>query len=149
MCLFRYKEKRYGKLALTLFALILIAASAGAIYGGVYAVLNMSHWVKYLIVSVAGIVGLGLGTFGFAVLGITFSMINQKRSVRDRNKYKGVSGTYLCDKCGRVISRKANVCEHCGAIQEIGKKDKKCPDCKAKNNATAAFCEKCGYKFKD
>ena len=149
MCLFRYREKRYGKFALTLFALILIAAAAGSIYGGVYAVMHMTHWAKYVIVSVAGIVGLGLGVFGLAVFGITFSMINQKRSVRDRNKYKGVSGTHLCDKCGRVISRKANVCEHCGAIQEIGKRDKKCPDCKAKNNATAAFCEKCGYKFED
>ena len=137
MCLFRYREKRYGKFALTLFALALIAASAAAIYGGVYAVMNMSHWVKYLIVSVAGITGIGLGSFGFIVLAITFSMINQKRSVRDRNKYKGVSGTYLCDTCGRVISKKAKVCEHCGAVQQIGKHDKKCPECKTKNNATA------------
>ena len=149
MCLFRYKEKRYGKFALTLFALALIAAGVASVYGGVYAVMNMSHWSKYLIVTIAALAGLFFAIFGLVVFGITFSMINQKRSVRDRNKYKGVSGTYLCDKCGRVIDRKANVCEHCGAIQEIGKHDKKCPDCKAKNNATAAFCEKCGYEFKD
>ena len=149
MCLFRYREKRYGKLALILFALLLIAAAAGSISGGVYAVMHMSHWTKYLIVSVAGLAGLFLGIFGLAVFGISFSLINHKRSVRDRNKYKGVSGTYLCDKCGRVISKKANVCEHCGAVQEIGKDDKKCPECKAKNNATAAFCEKCGYKFEE
>ena len=149
MCLFRYREKRYGKLALILFALVLIAAAAGSIYGGVYAVMHMTHWTKYLIVSVAGLVGAGLGIFGLVVFGISFSLINHKRSVRDRNKYKGVSGTYLCDKCGRVISKKANVCEHCGATQEIGKHDKKCPECKAKNNATASFCEKCGYKFEE
>lgn len=149
MCLFRYREKRYGKLALILFALLLIAAGAASIYGGVYAVMHMSHWSKYVIVSVAGLVGAGLGIFGLAVFGISFSLINHKRSVRDRNKYKGISGTHLCDKCGRVISKKANVCEHCGATQEIGKRDKKCPECKAKNNATASFCEKCGYKFEE
>ena len=149
MCLFRYREKRYGKFALILLALALIATGAGSVYGGVYAVMHMTHWTKYLIVAVAGLVGLFFGIFGLAVFGITFSMINQKRSVRDRNKYKGVSGTYLCDKCGRVISKKAKVCEHCGAVQQIGKRDKKCPECKTKNNATAAFCEKCGYKFEE
>ena len=149
MCLFRYREKRYGKLALILFALVLIAAAAGSIYGGVYAVMHMAHWSKYIIVSVAGLVGLFLGLFGLVVFGISFSLINHKRSVRDRNKYNGISGTYLCDKCGRVISKKANVCEHCGAKQEIGKHDKKCPECKTKNKATAAFCEKCGYKFEE
>ena len=149
MCLFRYREKRYGKLALILFALVLIAAAAASVYGGVYAVMHMAHWSKYVIVSVAGLVGLFLGLFGLVVFGISFSLINHKRSVRDRNKYKGVSGTYLCDKCGRVISKKAKVCEHCGAVQQIGKHDKKCPECKTKNNATAAFCEKCGYKFEE
>lgn len=149
MCLFRYREKRYGKLALILFGLVLIALAGASVYGGVYAVLHMSHWTKYLIVSVAGLCGIALAIFGFVVLGISFSLINHKRSVRDRNKYKGVSGTYLCDKCGRVISKHANVCEHCGAVQEIGKKDKKCPECKTKNNATASFCQKCGYEFKE
>lgn len=149
MCLFRYREKRYGKLALILFALLSIALAGGSIFGGVYAVIHMSHWSRFVIVSVAGIVGIGLAILGFACLGISFSMINQKRSVRDRNKSKGISGTYLCDKCGRVISKHANVCEHCGAVQQIGKQDKKCPECKAKNNATASYCEKCGYKFEE
>ena len=50
MGLFQYKEKRYGKTTLILFALILIAIASVSIFGGIYAVLNMTHWSKFVIV---------------------------------------------------------------------------------------------------
>ena len=76
-------------------------------------------------------------------------MISQSKSVRDGNKSKGISGTRLCEKCGRVISKKAEFCEHCGGKLHEGTGIRTCPECKSKNSAAAAFCEKCGYEFKD
>ena len=149
MCLFKYREKRYGKLAFILFAILTIALAVASIWGGVYAVMHMEHWAKYIIVSVAGIVGVALGLFGLFLFGMSFSLINHSKSVRDGNKSKGISGTRLCDKCGRVISKNAEFCEHCGATQQTGLGMKVCPECKTKNSATAAFCEKCRYEFKD
>ena len=57
MGLFSYREKRYGKFVFVLVALIIIALAGGAIYGGIYAVMHMSHWSKYVIITVASIVG--------------------------------------------------------------------------------------------
>ena len=131
------------------FAGISAALAAASIYGGIYAVIHMTHWAKYIIVVVASIVGLGLGGFGLFLVSLSFSMINQSKSVRDGNKSIGISGTRLCDKCGRVISKKAEFCEHCGADLQSGTGMKDCPECKTKNSATAAFCEKCGYEFKN
>jgi len=147
MCLFKYREKRYGKLTFVLFALILIALAAASVYGGIYAVVHMAHWVKYVIVVVAGIVGLGLGGFGIVLVALSFSMIGSKQSVRDSNKAKGLANGRLCDMCGRVISKKAEFCEHCGGKQQSGLGMKDCPKCKTKNSALAEFCEKCGTKF--
>lgn len=147
MGIFKYREKRYGKFTFVLFALILIALAAASIYGGIYAVLKMAHWSKYIIVVVASIIGLALGVFGIFLVALSFSMINQSKSVRDENKAKGISGARLCDKCGRVISKKAEFCEHCGEKLQTGLGMKVCPDCKTKNSATAEFCEKCGKKF--
>lgn len=149
MCLFKYREKRYGKALFVLIALVLVALAAGAVYGGVYAVLHMTHWAKFIIVSVAGVVALGLGGLGIFFLIFSTSMINSWKSVRDSNKSKGVANTRLCDHCGRVISKKAEFCEHCGEKQMTGLGLKECPNCKTKNSGAAAFCEKCGYDFKE
>ena len=43
MSLFGYREKKYGKFVFVLIALILIALAVGAVYGGIYAVLHMTH----------------------------------------------------------------------------------------------------------
>lgn len=147
MGLFKYREKRYGKLTFILFALILVALAAASVYGGIYAVIHMTHWAKYVIVVVASLVGLGLGCFGIFLVALSFSLINSKQSVRDGNSAKGVSNTRLCDMCGRVISKKAEFCEHCGGKQQSGLGMKDCPKCKTKNSALAEFCEKCGTKF--
>ena len=147
MCLFKYREKRYGKFVFILFALVCIAVAAASIYGGVYAVMHMTHWSKYVIVSLAGLVGLFVGAIGIVCIWLSFSMVNKSKSVRDGNRMKGISGTRLCDNCGRVISKKAEFCEHCGSKLETGLGMKECPECKTKNSATADFCEKCGHKF--
>jgi len=147
MGLFQYREKRYGKLTFCLIAVILVLLAAASVYGGIYAVINMAHWSKYVIVVVASIIGLCLGVFGIFLVALSFSMISQSKSVRDENKSKGIANTRLCDKCGRVISKKAEFCEHCGLKQESGLGMKVCPDCKTKNSGTATFCEKCGKKF--
>ncbi len=149
MGLFKYKETRYGKFLFVLIALLLVALGGASIYGGVYAVLNMSHWTKYIIIVVASIVGLLLALFGIFLIIFSFSMINSWKSVRDGNKSKGVANTRLCDKCGRVITKKAEYCEHCGAKQQTGLGLKTCPQCKTKNSGNAQFCEKCGYEFKE
>lgn len=149
MCLFKYREKRYGKLTFVLFALVLIALAAASIYGGIYAVIHMAHWSKYIIITVASIVGLGLGLFGIVLVALSFSMISSSKSVRDGNKAKGIAHTRLCDKCGKVITKHAEFCEHCGAKQQTGLGLKACPNCKTKNSGPAQFCEKCGYEFKD
>lgn len=147
MCLFKYREKRYGKLSLILFAFILLALAAASVYGGYMAYIHMSHWAKYVIIVAAGLFALAAGGFGLFIIGLSFSMINQSKSVRDGNRSKGISGTRLCDKCGRVISKHADFCEHCGLKQENGSGMKKCPQCKTKNSATATFCEKCGTEL--
>ena len=147
MCWFSYREKRYGKLLFVVIALAILALAGGAVYGGVYAVMHMTHWSKYLIVSVAGVVGLLLLAVSVFMLIFSTGMINTWQSVRDGNKSKGLANGRLCDKCGRVISKKAQYCEHCGETQEIGLGLKACPNCKTKNSGTAEFCEKCGHKF--
>lgn len=83
MGLFSYREKRYGKLALVLLALVILALAGGAIYGGIYAVMHMSHWSKYVIIVVACIIGLVLAVFGLFLFFFTFSMINSWKSGRD------------------------------------------------------------------
>ena len=147
MGIFKYREKKYGKLTFVLVALILILIAAAGIYGGIYAVMHMAHWSKYLIVVVASIIGLCLGGFGIFMIALSFSMISQSKSVRDQNSSKGISGTRLCDMCGRVISKNAEFCEHCGGKQASGLGLKECPNCKTKNSGAAAFCEKCGKEF--
>ena len=147
MGLFNYKEKRYGKLTFILFALILVALAAASVYGGIYAVIHMAHWSKYVIIVAASIVGLFLGGFGILLIALSFSMISQSKSVRDENKSKGLAGPRLCDMCGKVISKKAEFCEHCGGKQQEGLGMKKCPKCKTENSELAEFCEKCGKKF--
>ncbi len=149
MCLFKYREKRYGKFAFVLMALVMVALAGGAIYGGVYAVMHMTHWSRFVIVSLAGVVGLILGGLGIFFLIFSTSMINSWKSVRDGNKSKGLANGRLCDKCGRVISKVAEFCEHCGEKQDTGHGLKKCPKCKAKNSAAADFCEKCGHNFRE
>lgn len=149
MCLFKYKEKRYGKLTLRLVSLLLVALAVASVWGGVYALNHMSHFAKYVIMVVAVIVALGLAGFGLFMFAITFSMINSSKSVRDGNKSKGIAHARLCDKCGRVISKVAEYCEHCGQKQQTGLGMKTCPECKTKNSGTAEFCEKCRYEFKD
>lgn len=149
MGLFGYREKRYGKTALVLLAILIIALGAGSIFGGVYAVIHMAHWSKYIIVVVACIVGLLLAIMGIFMFFFTFSMINSWKSGRDGNKSKGVSNVRLCDKCGRMITKKAEFCEHCGAKQQTGLGLKECPNCKTKNSGAAEYCEKCGHKFEN
>ena len=149
MGIFKYREKKYGKLTFILFALILVLIAVASVMGGIYAVVNMTHWAKYVIVVVASIIGLVLGTFGIFLVALSFSLINQSKSVRDENTSKGIAGPRLCDHCGRVISKKAEFCEHCGKKQHSGLGMKKCPNCKAENSALAEFCEKCGQKFEN
>lgn len=148
MCLFKYREKRYGKLTLVLASLLLLALAGLSVWGGFYAVYRMAHWSKYVIVTVAIIVALGLVSLGLAMFLIAFSLISKTKSVRDGNRSKGVADVRLCDKCGRPVSKKAQICEHCGAKLQTGLGMKDCPECKTKNSATASFCEKCGYEFK-
>ena len=147
MCLFKYKEKRYGKFVFILFALACLVVASASIFGGVYAVMHMTHWSKYVIVSVAGLFGLFVGAMGVVCVWLSFSMINKSKSVRDGNRMKGIADTRLCDNCGRVISKVAEFCEHCGSKLETGLGMKQCPECKTKNSATADFCEKCGHQF--
>ena len=144
--MFKYREKRFGKFSLILFALITLAIAGACVFGGVYAVLHMTSWVKYLLVVLGLIVGLILAIFGILMLIITFSFTGKDQSVRDGNSAIGIADTRLCDKCGRVISKDAVVCEHCGAKQKSDK-EKVCPECKTKNNGTAEFCKHCGHKF--
>ncbi len=149
MCLFRYREKRYGKTAFVIFALVMLAIGAAAAYGGVYAFNHIGNWARIFLL-VLGIVGaVAFGGFGLFLIGISFSMIRQSKSVRDINKGKGISGTRLCDKCGRVITKHADFCEHCGEKQQESAGSKKCSNCGTKNKQTASFCEKCGTEFKN
>ncbi len=149
MCLFRYREKRYGKLTLILFSLALVALAVASVWGGIYAFNHIENWARIALLVVGIVVAVCLGGFGIFLFLFSFSMIWQSKSVRDGNKAKGISGTRLCDKCGRVISKKAEFCEHCGENQETGLGLKECPNCKAKNSGPAQFCEKCGTEFKD
>jgi len=147
MCLFRYREKRYGKFTMILVSLLMVALAVAAVWGGIYAFTHITMWAKYLLLVLGIIVGLAVGGFGLFMFFIALSMSGKSKSVRDINKTKGTAGTRLCEVCGRVISKKAEFCEHCGDRQESMADYKICPKCKSKNNATADFCQKCGEKF--
>ena len=147
MCLFRYREKRYGKLAFILFSVLLIALSVASVLGGVYAFKNLDNWARIALLVVGIIGGLAFGGFGLFLFLMSFSLINQSQSVRDGNKAKGIANTRLCDFCGRVITKNAEFCEHCGEKQKTGNGLKSCPSCKTKNSGAAEFCEHCGAKF--
>ena len=82
MCLFKYREKKYGKLTFILFALVVIALAVASIYGGIYAVIHMTHWAKYIIVVIASIVGLCLGLFGILMFAISEFMIHIKNMMQ-------------------------------------------------------------------
>ena len=147
--MFGYKEKRYGKFLFVLISLLLVALGGGAIFGGVYALLHMSHWAKYVVSVVAFIVGALIMLLGLFMFVFSFSLIRTWKSVRDGNKSIGTANKNLCEKCGRVISKGALYCEHCGAKQQLGHGMKKCPVCKTLNSGNAEYCEKCGTKFEE
>lgn len=148
MALLTNRTTRFGKFVFIILAICCLAIAAGSIFGGVYAVLNMSHWAKYVIITVACIFAFAIGVFGILLLLIAFSLINSWKSVRDTT-IKGTANARLCDKCGKVITKNAQFCEHCGAKQQTGLGLKRCPNCNTKNSGNAMFCEKCGYEFKD
>lgn len=149
MGLFGYKEKKFGKFSFVLLGLLSVALAVASVFGGVMAILKMHNWSKYLIMVVAAIVGMILCFFGLFLIVIAFSMINSWKSVKDGNDSIGTANKRLCEKCGRVITKNAVYCEHCGAKQETGHGLKDCPECKTKNSGAAKFCEKCGHEFKD
>lgn len=149
MCLFKYREKRYGKTALILFGILSILASLAFGLLGVILLVKIGHWSKWLLLVLLCVIALISLVFGCFCLLVSTGMIWKSKSVRDGNRMKGVSGVRLCDKCGKVISKEAKICEHCGVAQQTGHGLKNCPACKAKNSATAKFCEKCGHEFRD
>lgn len=148
MC-FKYREKKYGKFTLILVSLLLMALAVGFVYGGVYALLKMVHWAKWIILAVGIILAIPCLIFGGIMFTVSLSMTGRNKSVRDVNSGKGIADTRLCDKCGRVISKKAEYCEHCGTKQVSGLGMKTCPYCKTKNSGAAEFCEKCGKSLKE
>ncbi len=145
MC-FRYKELRYGKTALILVSVLMILLAVGAGFGGAMAVIKMSHWSKYIIVVVAGIVALCLLMFGVSMLIVSAGMSGYRKSVRDIGYAKGVDGDRLCDKCGKLLNKDEEFCTHCGAKQ-TPKEKRVCPLCKGKSDPEAEYCAHCGHKF--
>ena len=145
MC-FRYREHRYGKSTLVLVSIVMIALAVAAGFGGVFAVVKMSHWVKYVIVSVAAIVALCLLFMGVSMLVVSFGMSGYRKTVRDIGYAKGVDHDRLCDKCGKLLNKDDEFCTHCGAKQTPTQK-RVCPLCKGKSDPEAEFCAHCGHKF--
>ncbi len=145
MC-FRYREHRYGKSTLVLVSIVMIALAVAAGFGGVFAVVKMSHWVKYVIVSVAAIVALCLLFIGVSMLVVSFGMSGYRKTVRDIGYAKGVDHDRLCDKCGKLLNKDDEFCTHCGAKQTPTQK-RVCPLCKGKSDPEAEFCAHCGHKF--
>ncbi len=145
MC-FRYKEKRYGKSTLVVVALVLVALAVAAGVGGVFAVIKMSHWSKYVIVSVAAVAALCLLFLGGSMLVVASGMSGYRQSVRDIGYAKGVDHDRLCDKCGKLLNKEDEFCTHCGAKQTPTGKVV-CPLCKSKNDPEAEYCAQCGHKF--
>ena len=145
MC-FRYKEKRYGKSTLILVSLLVIALAVGAGVGGAFAVIKMSHWSKYVIVVVCGIVAFCLLMLGISMFVVSCGMSGYRKSVRDIGYAKGVDADRLCDKCGKLLGKDDEFCTHCGAKQ-TGNEKRVCPLCKGKSAPEAEFCAHCGHKF--
>ena len=82
----RKKEKKYNKLIFVLFALILIALSIVCFYGGIYAVVYMLKWYKYLIIVTASIIGLILGILGVLLVALSFNLTNTKNNFKEFDK---------------------------------------------------------------
>lgn len=145
----KYKEKLIGKKSFVAFTTIITLVAGFAIIGGILAAVKMTHWSKYIICVLCIGVGLFAAVMAVYCIAISFSMTGKNKSVRDVNEMKGIVDTRLCDRCGRVVSETAEVCEHCGAKQQSGGIKKQCPACETQNAGTAKFCEKCGYEFKE
>ena len=143
-----YKEKRFGKAALLSLGIVAFVLSIASFYIGIFACVKMTHWAKFVILAIGVIVGLFLLAMAVMIFIVSFSLINTIQSVRDLNQGKGTANVRLCDKCGRVISKTAFVCEHCGAKQQTDNV-KVCSECKTNNNAEAEYCEKCGHEFEE
>ena len=148
MALLSNRTTRTGKFTFILLAICCLALAGGSIFGGIYAVLHMTHWAKYVIIVLACIFAFIIAMIGVFLLMFSLSLINSWKSVRDTT-IKGTAHVRLCDKCGKVITKHAQYCEHCGAKQETGLGLKTCPECKTKNSGNAQFCEKCGHEFKN
>lgn len=147
MALITNRTTRNGKLVLILLAILGLVIAGGSLFGGIFAVLHMSHWAKYIICVAACLFALIIGALSLFMIVLSFSLINSWKSVRDTT-IKGTANVRLCDMCGRVITKNAEYCEHCGAKQETGNGLKTCPNCKTKNSGNANFCEHCGFEFK-
>ncbi|MFQ6752653.1 MAG: double zinc ribbon domain-containing protein [Clostridia bacterium] len=141
-----YKEKRYGKKELKIFTGVILFIALVAIVSGIVAVLDMTHWSKYIILGVTLAIGIALIIWGIYLFSIISATPDEEKSVRDGNDTMGTANATLCDKCGRVLADDSKHCEHCGAKQEVT--NKVCAKCNHKNSKTAKFCKSCGEELK-
>lgn len=142
-----YKETKISKKGFIIFAVCTILFAILCLVGGIVGFNLISNFARWIVLILGIILALVIGAVGVTCVMLSFSMTGLAQSVKDGNSAKGIANTYLCDACGRVISKDAEFCEHCGKKQEISK-TKKCPKCGAEINGIAQFCEKCGEEVK-
>ncbi len=140
-----YKEKRYGKKELKILASVVLAIAVASILVGIALTAVLNHWVKFIILGVTLVLGLGLLLFGIYIFIIISSTHDEGQSVRDGNESKGIANATICDKCGRVVGENDEHCAHCGT--ELARAEKNCVKCGAKNDFHAEHCTKCGEKL--
>lgn len=146
-----YKEAKYGRKHLMIFAIVALILSLVALGGGIAMIVigaTSGETTKIIWMSIVGgvlaILGLVFGAFSIIMFFTSISMIKvEQGSVKDGNRAIGTVNIVKCDKCGEELPENATFCSKCGTpVEGI----KKC-ECGAVNSLDAEYCIGCGKKL--
>ena len=147
-----YKEAKYGRKHLMIFAIVALILSLGLLGGGIAmivvgatsGVLASIIWMS-IVGAIMIILGILFAIFSIVMLATSISMIKvEQGSVKDGNRAFGTVNVLKCDKCGEELPDNATFCSKCGiSVEGIIK----C-DCGAVNKVDAEYCIQCGKKLK-
>ena len=146
-----YKEAKYGRKHLMIFAIVALILSLGLLGGGIAmivvgatsGVLASIIWMS-IVGAIMVILGIVFAIFSITMLATAVSMIKvEQGSVKDGNRAIGTVNVLKCDKCGEELPENATFCSKCGSSVEG---TIKC-ECGTVNKIDSQFCISCGKKL--
>lgn len=146
-----YKEAKYGRKHLMIFAIVALILSLAMLGGGIAMIVigatsGQTSKIIYMCIigGVLALFGLAFGVFSIIMFFTSISMIKvEQGSVKDGNRAIGTVNIVKCDKCGEELPDNATFCSKCGTVVDG---IKKC-ECGAVNTLGAEYCVSCGKKL--